>query len=215
MSDAGYLSPRQLAEIAQCGGRIAPAGTNSIFRRDLIPEPEPYRPELGPFSDWFLGQVIVFRHGCCYIPESLAAFRWIEGSYLDATHKTPNQYRQFCTTMLQLLASPEYRDITPLLIRARSLRAAKPFARNPYVVFQTLRGIKTEESRALLHHLTMEYILVDLTNPLRKLVRTTCVRVFYYLKNLYDRAFARSFHEYDRVRHVVRKKLDEFFGKTE
>ena len=86
ISEGGYYSPDELVKKARVSQTTFSAGPNSIIRADVIPEIM-YVPEIYCFGDWFLSKLIAFRYGCCYIPEPLAAVRWINNSLTDTLLK--------------------------------------------------------------------------------------------------------------------------------
>jgi len=76
----------------------------------------------------------------------------------------------------------------------------------PFNAASVLRSLESKNShaRALFWHVTIEYCrLLLLSGPLA-LARFASPGA-HYLKNMWDRAFARTFHLYDRLRFARRK----------
>jgi glycosyltransferase involved in cell wall biosynthesis len=141
LPEPGYLSPEQLAEVTRRRkGLYAPVSNTCIIRRNLLPPDDIYIENLECFSDWFLYQVIAFRHGCCFIPEKLAAARVLPRSYGQSVLNDHNLCRRVLIEVLKLLASPEYSDVAPLLIRGRSLLVFRTFIRSPITAWKGSHG---------------------------------------------------------------------------
>ncbi len=54
-------------------------GATTIWRRDRVIAAGGFRPEFGAFADGYLSRLLALRHGACYSPEVLAAWRRMEG----------------------------------------------------------------------------------------------------------------------------------------
>src|SRR5262249_50811742 len=67
-----------------------------------------FLPELRSGCDFFVENVIAFRHGICYVPETLAVYRMTPGSYSSLNKKFG---REICTRMLELVYSDKNRDV--------------------------------------------------------------------------------------------------------
>lgn len=109
-----YFSPEELAEVIQ-GGYIA--GHTSVIKRQALLEAGGYIPELKWHSDWFLVHVIAFKHGVCYIPESLAAIRVSKKTYSASGREDYKLQSQVLNHLLKLLKSTTYRWLLPYFIR--------------------------------------------------------------------------------------------------
>jgi glycosyltransferase involved in cell wall biosynthesis len=55
------------------------SGTTTIWRRNKLIAAGGFRLELGAFADGYLSRCLTLKHGACYSPEVLAAWRRIEG----------------------------------------------------------------------------------------------------------------------------------------
>ena len=112
---ACYFTPQDFASVLR-GGFIA--GHTTIARRTLMLELEGFRPELKWACDWFLWLVLGFRHGICYVPEPLAAFRRRLDSFSAVGERDREQQDEVLTQLLGLMRCQEYRDVLPLFVRS-------------------------------------------------------------------------------------------------
>jgi hypothetical protein len=107
----GYLPPQECARVLpQHGPWIA--GNTAIYRRAALMEAGGFRQELGANCDWFAMQLIVLRHGACFIPEPLAAWRRMQCSYSTVNLR---DYRQYLESFnySQTLMHSTYRHLFP------------------------------------------------------------------------------------------------------
>jgi glycosyltransferase involved in cell wall biosynthesis len=89
-----------------------PMTSNSVVvRRDALLAIGGYPKSLEWHSDSFAYTLVALRFGACVIPETLALIRASTGSYSDRGMHDPVRQTQVLTTMLEMLARPEYRDI--------------------------------------------------------------------------------------------------------
>ena len=83
-----YFSPEQFkATICKYNNWIH--STATIYRRDALLAAGGFIPELHSYCDVFAGFVIALRHGACYIPEPLAAFRITDSNYRSIFERQP------------------------------------------------------------------------------------------------------------------------------
>lgn len=184
LTEAGYLSPQQLVDVASHGkGLYAPVSNTCIIKRELLPAEDIYISELECFSDWFLYQVIALRYGCCFIPEVLAAARVLKKSYGLSVLKDRILCERVFVKTLKLLATPEYRDVCELMIRGRSLRVFRTYVRNPIASLKAVgHSLQNDQARALFVHVNIEYF------------RQVCIRVgkLFYARKPQEASFAAS-----------------------
>jgi hypothetical protein len=83
------------------------------MKRAAVLEAGGFLEELKWHCDFFLIFLIVFRHGICYIPERLNLWRSTPGSYLAAGLRDWQAQRRVVERILELLHTPEYRDVLP------------------------------------------------------------------------------------------------------
>lgn len=77
---AGFISPQQAArELMWDDSWIM--GNTTIYRRMPLLEAGGFPIELGSFTDGFVGRLLALRHGACFTPEVLCAWRRMEGGY--------------------------------------------------------------------------------------------------------------------------------------
>lgn len=75
-----FLSPGETIDgLARWGSFLN--GTGAVYRTRALQEVGGFAPELGPFCDGYIMQVLAASHGCCYLPEPLAVWRRSPKSY--------------------------------------------------------------------------------------------------------------------------------------
>jgi glycosyltransferase involved in cell wall biosynthesis len=114
-----FLSPDRLFELER-KGRVFIASNSATFRRAALIELGGLRPELRWQCDWFAFTVLAFRHGVCFVPEALARVYIYPRSYRSAGTKTAEHERSL-RLLLDLLLSPEYRDVEVPIRRSGAL----------------------------------------------------------------------------------------------
>jgi hypothetical protein len=216
LSQAGYLSPTAYAEATRRSNVSHPLTQSTIVRRELLPKSLGYMSQLEWYADWFLIQIIALRYGCCYIPEPLALFRWFNRGYFFNGINNRSYYKEVFFRIIRLLVSPEYADVAPLMARGRSLQFILLHARSPIAVWRAIHSVKERNRYAdtIFWYLTVEYLCEtlgpnalcavwqkNLVKPAKDVVHETQG----LSKNLYDRIYARLFHEYDRTRSFIKK----------
>jgi glycosyltransferase involved in cell wall biosynthesis len=223
LATPGYLSPEELANITHASHPLCLGGTNSILRRDVLGQ-DVFLSELGPFCDWFLCQVLVFRHGCCYIPEVLTVINSAADSHSGNLQRNHKLYNETCIKLFQLLGSLEYEDIIPFVIHSRSLYTVNTSSKSPFTVFNALRKLKVRNQHvhSLFRHMTAHYFLtvthVDQILAVLQIIKSAIQRalqpfkdvtvtIFCFVQNLCDQAYAYTFHEYDKARTTLHRKL--------
>lgn len=225
---ARYLAPAELAAITRSGkGLYHPITNTCILKRELLPAEGLWDQRVGCYCDWLLHQALLFRHGCCFIPEPLAALRWTGTSMSHRVNTDKNAYREIIQELLAVLASPEYEDIAEMIAFSRSFKAFQLTALTPAFSWRALRKqLGNRYAGYYLRHLTAEYLvfvaknapnlLFDLQATLSKKrtakaskreIRDTLVSCKYYLQNVWDRTFAHSFHRYDRIRSFLLRQF--------
>ncbi len=112
-NESCYFSPHELAELGRIKGfAVGNQGNGVVVKKALlkdIGEQGAYLiPELKSVCDFFALNVIGFRYGVCYVPESLAVFRKTTGSY-SSSCKTFRD--DLVKGIFDLLLSPKYRDV--------------------------------------------------------------------------------------------------------
>lgn len=69
-------------------------GNTVVFQREALIQAGGYYSELGPYSDGFIHEVLALRHGACFVPETLAAWRRIPHTYSAKTGSNPIAVRE-------------------------------------------------------------------------------------------------------------------------
>ena len=114
-----YFSPEELARIYETGALSSPFhAAPALFRRSAYENAGGCIPELRWTCDFFLTMVAAFRGGMCYIPEALTSTRMLEESYSRSLSGQKKMQRTVFLHMLELLASPRFSDIGPLVKRS-------------------------------------------------------------------------------------------------
>jgi putative sugar O-methyltransferase len=113
-----YLSPEAL--VTRMKRTYLPIAANTVVvRRDALLELNGFRAELEWYSDSFAYTVVALRHGACVVAETLGVIRTTPGSYSNAMYDPKRQF-VVLRRMLDLLATPHYRDIRRLFRAAPS-----------------------------------------------------------------------------------------------
>jgi len=89
-----------------------------VFRRALFMQAGGFDKNLHWFCDWFVTNVLVLRHGACYVPDSMTEFQISPGSYSAVNLRKSKQQRELFVKILTRLETPEYADILPAFKRA-------------------------------------------------------------------------------------------------
>ena len=113
-----YFPPDRLTDLFRRG---TIAGNACVLKRRTFHEVGGFRPDLRWHCDWFPYMVMAFRYGICYVPERLAVIRVHKQSYSAAGMKRWGEQRAVLHRILDLLHSPEYRDLLPMFIASGSL----------------------------------------------------------------------------------------------
>jgi hypothetical protein len=84
-----------------------------MYRRDALMEVGGYREELGSWSDTFAVRAIGLKYGACYLPDEVARFRRLEGSYSQQAGAHPRAMLDIIARAAYLMKSEEFRDRFP------------------------------------------------------------------------------------------------------
>ena len=81
-----------------------------------------FKPELRWHCDWFAYTVASYRHGICFVPEPLSRQYIYATSYSAAGRKNKKrEHREVLQRILDLLMTPEYRDVEPMIRESGAL----------------------------------------------------------------------------------------------
>jgi len=129
-SEPRYFTPDEFAEILS--GRFI-AGNTGVFKKELVLKAGGFHPELRWHMDFFLNLVLAFRHGVCYIPESLAHLRVLSQSYSAKGMQDPTKQIPVIKHLFRLLKSAPYRDLLPYLAKSSAIKAVGPLVVPAYL----------------------------------------------------------------------------------
>lgn len=107
-----YFSPDEIVAVIRKRFFSIDSHTAIVSRWALL-ETGGYIPGLKWCSDWFMVHLLAFRHGACYVPETLTTFRIFPDSYYFAGARNQPQ-REVISHIIDLLNKPEFRDVFPL-----------------------------------------------------------------------------------------------------
>jgi len=111
-----YFSPAEVVELGKMKRFTVGGQANTVLVKrsalgELQEEGSYFLSDLKSGCDFFPMNVIAFRYGICYVPETLAVFRMTPGSYSSSNKKYG---REICQRMLELIYSDKYRDVRPM-----------------------------------------------------------------------------------------------------
>lgn len=108
---ACYFSPSQLVALGRKRISVGNMSHTIVVRKKMFDEckvgSEYFSSELGPYCDFFAWNLLAFRHGACFIPESLAFFRVDRHSY-SARHRDTTKATE---ALLDVLISSRCLDV--------------------------------------------------------------------------------------------------------
>ena len=115
----GYISPEELAGFYRDGRLSAPLhAAPAMFRRSAYMAAGGCLPELRWYCDFFVTLAVAFRSGMCHVPEVLTATRVLTRSFWRSGSGQKEVQQDVLTTLLDLLISPDYRDLRPRVQRS-------------------------------------------------------------------------------------------------
>lgn len=85
----------------------------TVYRREALQSVGWYRDELGFWGDTFSARAIALRRGMAYIPEPVAGFRRLPGSFSGAGRDDPRQLLEVVKTAADMMRSDEFNDAFP------------------------------------------------------------------------------------------------------
>ena len=106
-----FLPPEEvLATLRQRGAWFM--GNTAIYRRSALIEAGGFIPELGHYCDGFIDLVLALKYGACFIPEPLAMWRKMKGTYSERMSGDLDVMLGIMGTAGRLMRST-YRDLFP------------------------------------------------------------------------------------------------------
>lgn len=116
---SAYFSPEDLVRIYRSGALSAPFhAAPALFRRSGYEGTGGCLPALRWTCDFFMTMVAAFRCGMCYVPEALTSTRLLDKSYWRTGSGQKKVQQEVLRSMLELLTSPRFADIAPLVKRS-------------------------------------------------------------------------------------------------
>jgi len=100
---SGYLSSEECKAMVCKYNWIH--STAAIYRREALVSAGGFIPELYFYCDVFAGFVIALRHGVCYIPEPMSAFRITDSNYRSTYERQPEIVVESMDCMNRLMTS--------------------------------------------------------------------------------------------------------------
>jgi glycosyltransferase involved in cell wall biosynthesis len=115
-----FFEPAQLAPLLSRRGQLHGA-VAAISRAEFLALGG-MRPELQWYGDWFAVTVTALRHGLCYVPQCLSAFRTRRDSYSQRGHRNWAAQQVTVGGLMGLLESDDFADVRPHFQRSNLLR---------------------------------------------------------------------------------------------
>ncbi len=106
-----FFGPEKaLATLRQHGSWFM--GNTAVYRRTALIEAGGPMPELDPYWDGFMDMVLALKYGACFIPEPLAMWRKMKGTYSEKMSGNLDTMLDIMRTARRLMQST-YRDLFP------------------------------------------------------------------------------------------------------
>jgi len=106
-----YFSPKQVSGLLSSIG-LWIQGNTVILRRQPLLDAGAFCPELHSLADSFVDQVVALRHGACFIPEPLAAWRALPDTFSRQSFRNPRTRFAMVSRAIELMEG-RYRDDFP------------------------------------------------------------------------------------------------------
>jgi glycosyltransferase involved in cell wall biosynthesis len=111
MRTAGYIPPAvALHQLMRDDSWIN--GNTTIYRRDRLLSVGGFRADLASFTDGFAARALMLRHGACYIPEPLAAWRRLTDGYSSSVALDLEKSRALADRAWAVMTG-EFSDVFP------------------------------------------------------------------------------------------------------
>lgn len=106
-----FLSPAESLQILRRHGHWFP-GNTSVYRRQALIDAGGYITELRSYCDGFISEVLALKHGACFIPEPLGAWRWLGTGYFSRTMADVDLSQEIMGRAKHLMQTT-YRELFP------------------------------------------------------------------------------------------------------
>ena len=87
-------------------------GNTVVYQRAALIEAGGFTPELGPYCDGFMDLVLALKYGACFIPEPLAVWRRMKGTYSERMSADLDMVLEITAAAKRLMVS-KYSDLFP------------------------------------------------------------------------------------------------------
>jgi glycosyltransferase involved in cell wall biosynthesis len=109
-SEPCFLPPEKAYRAINGSYGVWHHGSSVIIRTDALVETGGFDPKLGFYADAFTYQLVAAKHGACFVPEILTAFRISEDSYTVRMMNDVGRYREVTNHAKELMCS-RYSDV--------------------------------------------------------------------------------------------------------
>jgi hypothetical protein len=106
-----YFPPERTGKMLRSFGNWM-TGNTTIYRREALLEAGMFNPRLYSFCDNFAAQVIVLKHGACFIPEPLGVWRSMDSTYSTQCRSNLDLMREMVTNATTLMET-QFRGVFP------------------------------------------------------------------------------------------------------
>lgn len=100
----GYLSSNVAASFLMRDGSWL-MGNTTLYRRDMLTAAGGFPEELGSFTDGYISQLLALKHGACFSPDVLGAWRRVEGGYSWSLATNPNEAKRMADRAVTLMSA--------------------------------------------------------------------------------------------------------------
>lgn len=111
---SGWISPeRFLTEYMVHEGPQHSQCSGTVYRKEAFLKWGGYRPELGPWCDTFIAQVLGLRYGACYINAPVASWTTAENTYSRNAAMNPHIGFKIIENAAQLMLDENHKSVFP------------------------------------------------------------------------------------------------------
>lgn len=102
-----YFTPAELVQLGR-SGKLYIVSHTVVFHRERLMGVGKFIPDLRWHADWFAFYIGAFRHGFCFVPETLGRLNILPNSFLKAGRRRPADHEQVLHGIMERLILPEY-----------------------------------------------------------------------------------------------------------
>lgn len=118
---ACYKSPQMMQNIMLKHNNWGIMPSTALFNRKMVAESRALTLEAGGYADAFLMTLLSIKHGVCFLPEELAVFRLLPGSFSAKARTQPDDFLKLVSPMWRLMETT-YTDQFPPELRKSLIR---------------------------------------------------------------------------------------------